>query len=158
MEAFTDFYYRILKTFQKHNLLYLIVGGYATNFHGVIRSTIDLDIWIDRKENNLVKLYNSFLHLEYSKESSHKAIEAFKMEHKIKIPFEDNLVEIIDDSICKMDFDKVYENRIERNIDDLRFKIISLDDLITLKSKSNRYRDLLDAKELYKFSDKKDGI
>ena len=34
----------------------MIVGGYATNYHGVIRSTIDLDLWVDIKENNLEKL------------------------------------------------------------------------------------------------------
>ena len=34
----------------------MIVGGYATNYHGVIRATIDLDLWVDIKENNLEKL------------------------------------------------------------------------------------------------------
>lgn len=155
METFTDFYYRILKTFQKHRLLYLIVGGYATNFHGVIRSTIDLDLWVDKKENNLKNLYNSFLNLDYSKESCHNAVEAFRNEHKIKIPLKDNLVEIVDDFICKMNFDEVYENRVESNINDLRFKVISLEDLITMKSKSNRYRDLSDVEELSKLNMKK---
>ena len=49
-------YYNILQALNQCNVRYMIVGGYATNYHGVIRSTIDLDLWVDIKENNLEKL------------------------------------------------------------------------------------------------------
>jgi hypothetical protein len=35
---------------------YLIVGGYAVGYYGNPRYTKDLDVWIDRKENNAKRL------------------------------------------------------------------------------------------------------
>ena len=36
----------------KHNVLYIMVGGFATTFHGFNRATQDMDLWIkDTLEN-----------------------------------------------------------------------------------------------------------
>lgn len=35
---------------------YLIIGGYAVNFHGYPRYTKDIDIWIHSTSNNIGKL------------------------------------------------------------------------------------------------------
>ena len=126
----------------------MVIGGFATNFHGVIRSTLDLDIWVDKKHDNLENLFKSFVFLGYSQINCRQAVEAFSNDHIIKIPFEDNLIEIMDDLITKMNFDKVYMNRNESRVNDFTFNVIGIDDLIAMKSKTNRYRDLLDVKEL----------
>src|SRR6056297_1314808 len=156
MEIFPPFYKRILKAFEEHDLRYLIVGGYASTFYGVIRSTFDLDLWVDNEANNLEKLYQSFLYLNYKEEDSKQALEAFKKNHMIKLPDEDDLVEIMDDVVCRLDFNKAYERRTEQRMNDLHYHIISLEDLIEMKSGSNRYRDLSDAEELKKFRDGED--
>lgn len=40
------------KLLNKHNTLYIMVGGFATTFHGFDRLTADLDLWIkDTPEN-----------------------------------------------------------------------------------------------------------
>jgi hypothetical protein len=155
MEIFPPFYKQILKAFEDQTLRYMIVGGYASTFHGVIRSTFDLDLWVDNTTNNLEKLYQSFLYLNYNEEDSEQAIEAFKNNHMIKLPDENDLVEIMDDAVCRLDFDKAYARRTEQRTNDLKYHIISLDDLIQMKSGSNRYRDLSDAEELKKFRDGK---
>jgi len=69
MGLFPHFYHTILQAFEHHHLRYLIVGGYATNFYGVIRSTIDLDLWVDRKEENMERMYRAFLSLDYEQGS-----------------------------------------------------------------------------------------
>jgi predicted nucleotidyltransferase len=148
MELFPDFYNKILCAFEKNHVRYLIIGGFATNFHGVIRSTLDMDLWVDNKKDNLKQLYHSLISLEYSENSCQQAIEAFKNNHLIKIFQEENLVELLDDFITKMDFDSAYSNRISRTTGHFMFHIIGLEDLIAMKSKTNRYRDLLDIKEL----------
>lgn len=35
-----------------HKVKFIIVGGYAVGFHGYIRATGDIDIWIDPTVNN----------------------------------------------------------------------------------------------------------
>ena len=148
MEIFPVFYKKILESFDEFHLRYLIIGGFATNFHGVIRTTLDMDLWVDKKGNNLDNLFESFISLGYSEESCKQAVDAFTTNHMIKIPFEDNLVEIMDDFITKMDFDRTYENRVVMELGSFYYYVIGMEDLITMKSKTNRYRDLLDVKEL----------
>lgn len=158
MEIFPVFYKKILKAFEKYNLRYLIIGGYATTFHGVIRSTLDLDLWVDSKKDNREKLFKSLNSLEYSENSCRQAVEAFKKDHMIKIPYKVDLIEIMDDFITKMDFDTAYKNRIEQKDSNLTFHVIGIQDLITMKLKTNRYRDLIDAKELKEISDEKNSF
>jgi hypothetical protein len=132
----------------------MIVGGYATNYHGVIRSTIDLDLWVDIKENNLENLFHTFINMGYNQSSCEEAITALRKDHLIKIPLDHDLVEIMDDHIIRMDFDQAYENRVERNIDNLAINIIGLDELIAAKLQSNRYQDLDDADKLKEYRDR----
>ncbi|MBS3776937.1 MAG: hypothetical protein KGY70_17195, partial [Bacteroidales bacterium] len=66
MKELGRLYYNVLQALDRCNVKYLIVGGFATNFHGVIRSTIDLDLWVDKKENNLEKLFHAFIRMGYN--------------------------------------------------------------------------------------------
>jgi hypothetical protein len=38
--------FRFLEALQKHKVDYLLIGGYAVNFHGHQRPASDLDIWL----------------------------------------------------------------------------------------------------------------
>ena len=44
-----------LKDMQLVGVVYMLVGGFAVAFHGYIRATIDLDLWIKDEEENLEK-------------------------------------------------------------------------------------------------------
>src|ERR1035437_7919103 len=41
-----------LKLLNSHEVGYLVVGGYAVNYHGYPRGTGDIDIWIDMNPRN----------------------------------------------------------------------------------------------------------
>jgi len=45
-----------VKLLNKHQVDYMVVGGYALAFHGKPRHTGDLDIWINSAETNAEKL------------------------------------------------------------------------------------------------------
>jgi hypothetical protein len=51
-QDFEDF----VKLLNKHQVDYMVVGGYALAFHGKPRHTGDLDIWINSSETNAEKL------------------------------------------------------------------------------------------------------
>ena len=51
-QDFEDF----VKLLNKHQVDYMVVGGYALAFHGKPRHTGDLDIWINSLETNAEKL------------------------------------------------------------------------------------------------------
>ena len=45
-----------LQLLDKHDVDYLLVGGYAVILNGYVRSTGDLDLWVNKTDNNYSKL------------------------------------------------------------------------------------------------------
>lgn len=40
------FFLAFLTAMQKHNVRYMLIGGLAVTFHGHIRNTLDMEIWL----------------------------------------------------------------------------------------------------------------
>jgi hypothetical protein len=53
------------KTLNQNDVRYIMVGGFATRFHGFNRSTDDLDMWLEDTIENRRNLRKSFLALGY---------------------------------------------------------------------------------------------
>lgn len=51
-EVFKDF----LKLLEKHDVEYLLIGGYAVAYHGYPRATADLDVFIAVNPDNAAKI------------------------------------------------------------------------------------------------------
>ena len=47
---------------------FLLIGGYAVNYHGYGRPTGDLDIWLRPDNDNKLKAISAFYFLEFKKE------------------------------------------------------------------------------------------
>ena len=52
----TDELMRVLASFEKAGLDYVVVGGVALNLHGLVRATEDLDVFIRPTEENIENL------------------------------------------------------------------------------------------------------
>ena len=61
---------RFLKVLNENKVRYIMVGGFATRFHGFNRSTDDLDMWLDDTIENRKTLRTSFSELGYGDFSS----------------------------------------------------------------------------------------
>lgn len=136
-----------LELLKKHKVDFLLVGGYAVVLHGFIRSTGDMDLWIERTENNynkLKKVYLDFCAPIFPEEefSNHEfnvwgiGVEPSKIEILTKV---DGLA-----------FNESYKKRKYFKIDKLRIPYIDFDDLIKNKLASGRYKDLADIEQLNK--------
>ena len=55
-QDFQDF----IDSLNKSKVEYILVGGYAVVLHGYIRSTGDMDIWVNKTASNYQKLRNAF--------------------------------------------------------------------------------------------------
>jgi hypothetical protein len=51
----------VFKSFQRHKVRYVVIGGIASVLHGVPRATFDLDILIEATPENTRRLLNSLL-------------------------------------------------------------------------------------------------
>jgi hypothetical protein len=61
---------RFWKALNDNNVLYIMVGGFATRFHGFNRNTDDLDMWLEDTIENRKNLRRSFSELGYGDFSS----------------------------------------------------------------------------------------
>ncbi len=49
----------LLRLFEKNDVDYMVVGGYAVAFHGYPRFTKDIDVWFRLDANNIDRLKNA---------------------------------------------------------------------------------------------------
>src|SRR5579863_5117071 len=65
MDMLDDELLRFWKTLNNNNVRYIMVGGFATRFHGFNRSTDDLDMWLEDTLVNRKNLRKAFNQLGY---------------------------------------------------------------------------------------------
>ena len=146
----------------KYSVRMILVGGSAVNFHGYQRHSADVDFWIDTKEDNMKKLVNVFQDLGYDIEDFPAAVK--KQEQNISVKFSpvDFNLELITKFSVNKSFDDAYKDADQKVIKGnkvLKWNIISFDDLITSKIKSDRPKDLLDVQQLKRIKkDKENNI
>jgi hypothetical protein len=70
MDVLNDELLRFWKALNENKVRYIMVGGFATRFHGFNRSTDDLDMWLEDTVENRKNLRTSFSELGYGDYSS----------------------------------------------------------------------------------------
>jgi hypothetical protein len=63
-----EFSINFLASMQKHRVRYMLIGGVALIFHGVERTTHDMDIWLAPTNENRDLFYKVLLDLSYTEE------------------------------------------------------------------------------------------
>jgi Nucleotidyltransferase of unknown function (DUF6036) len=141
----------------KHNVRMLVVGGGAVSFHGYQRHSADVDFWIETTEENFKKLVVVFKEMGYEIEDFPKKVKNKEQNISIKFSPLDLNLELITNFSINKSFDDAYNDSIEVVVNEnkfLRWNILSLEDLITSKIKSNRPKDILDVQQLREINKK----
>ena len=163
------YYQEILASLYRKKIRYLIVGGLALNLHGVPRSTMDIDIIISTDPENVMELVGILRELGYlprlpvdpnliSDEATvsdwieNRNLKAFSFYHEAD-PFK--VVDIL--LAHPLDFDRSFNDRSTKTLDDMEIYLASIDDLIRMKSYSGRPQDLSDIRLLEKLKDHLEG-
>jgi len=147
-QDFEDF----VNLLNKHNVNYLIVGGYALAFHGKPRHTGDLDIWIEISNGNAGKMCNVLS--EFGMASLGMEKDDFLQKGAItQIGYPPLRIDILNE-IDGVDFKEAYDHKSIIDIDGLIINYIGLDDLIKNKTASGRSQDLTDVNALKKLKKK----
>jgi len=156
------FYEGVLKALNKKGVKYVVVGGIALNLHGVPRTTADLDLMVELKNENLKKIAATFKEI-YFKPKAPVAIEEFSdVKNLEKWNKEKNMevftfwnskkpYEEVDILIRNpISFEEADENKEIVEAGAVRIPIISIEHLIRLKELSNREQDRADIEALKK--------
>ena len=131
---------------QDHEVKYLLIGGYAVSFHGYVRATGDMDIWIKRENENAKKLMNVLESFGFKTENISPEL-FLKPENVIRMGVPPIRIELMN-SISGVEFSECYGNRVEEIWNGVKVNIISLDQLRKNKKASGRLKDLSDLEHL----------
>jgi hypothetical protein len=136
----------------------LMVGGGAVNFHGYQRHSADVDWWIDLSPENLERLLEVFQKMDYEIDEIPESVKKGEQNISLKFSPAGLYVELITRFSVNKSFDEAYEEAEITQINNepvIQWRVLSYEDLITSKIKSNRPKDLLDIQELQRINKKK---
>ncbi|MDB5284882.1 MAG: hypothetical protein JWO06_3957 [Bacteroidota bacterium] len=131
---------------------FLLVGGYAVIYHGYVRSTGDMDIWLRPTNENKEKFVKAMTRVDIHPDDL-LYIQAMDFTNVIVFHFGDPPERL--DFLTRMvgiDFDKAYEKRVFLKIGTYQVPVLHLDDLIVNKILSDRPKDKADVDELQKIN------
>jgi hypothetical protein len=135
----------VFRSFQKHDVKYVVIGGIAAVLYGVPRATFDLDILIQADPDNARRLLDALLDAGLGTASLTSADELLSNEITI---FKDRVRIDVQISSPGLRFQDAWRARNTMEYQGQAFYVISLQDLIRSKWAAGRDVDLEDARLL----------
>jgi hypothetical protein len=132
----------------KHDVRYLIVGGYAFSFHAEPRFTKDIDFFVDSSGDNPERLLRTLNEFGFGKLGLARK-DFLKSGQVVQLGVAPVRIDLMT-SISGMDFATAWKNRISGAFGAVRAYFISKLDLIKNKMATGRKQDLGDIEKLKK--------
>jgi predicted nucleotidyltransferase len=143
---FQDF----LRLLNEGEVKYLVIGGYAVAYHGYVRYTGDLDIFVELSPENAQKLVTALREFGFDLPKVKPAL--FLRKGKIiRMGYEPMRLEILNE-IDGVSFEECYRQRRVATLGGLRVNFIDIEKLLKNKRASRRAKDLADIEALNKSS------
>lgn len=135
----------VFKSFQKHEVKYVVIGGIAAVLHGVPRATFDLDILIEATPENAEALLTALLDAGLGTAALISTEDLLVNEITV---FKDRVRIDVQTSTPGLLFEDAWHDRVTMEYNDQEFYVVSRDDLIASKRAAGRDVDLKDVQLL----------
>ena len=151
MDILDDELLKFWRSLNHNNVRYIMVGGFATRFHGFNRNTEDLDVWLEDTTVNRKSLRKSFIELDYGDFPSLETMEFLPGWTSFNVG---NMIEL--DIMTKMKgledhtFDECLATASVADLDGVIVPFLHINQLIANKKAVNRPKDQIDVLELEK--------
>jgi predicted nucleotidyltransferase len=130
----------------EENVEYVVLGGHAVIAHGYLRTTGDIDIFVNPTLENAQKLLRALERYGYT--NGEFEIDDFTLvPNYLSFSRYDNYIDLMTFTVG-VTFDECYTNRMELEVEGVRVKFINLPELIRNKKALNRPQDLQDLDNL----------
>lgn len=147
MHIFNEDFKDFIELLNKHFVEYLLVGGYAVIIRGYSRSTGDMDVWVNKTEENYEKLFKSITEFGLPAAAIQKN-QFFSDQYDVfsfgKPPY---AIEVMT-AVKGLSFKIAYELSTIELIEELSVRVIHLNHLIDAKKAAGRNKDLNDLENL----------
>jgi len=145
---FTQDMKELIEAFEKHEVLYVLVGGYAVNFHGYVRSTQDIDFLVMPSKINAQNIMKALSDFGFGGAGIPQ--EYFEREGTaVHLGVEPNRIDLLT-TLQGVSNATIFDNIERVEFGGILLNMIAYDDLLAAKRQSQRPRDLADADELEK--------
>lgn len=151
MDILNDELLKFWGALNNNGVRYIMVGGFATRFHGFNRSTDDLDMWLEDSVVNRRSLRKSFVELGYGDFASLETMQFvpgwtnFYIGGGIELDIMTNMKGLEDIS-----FNECFEMASIADLEGVQVPFLHINHLIANKRIVNRPKDQVDVIELEK--------
>jgi hypothetical protein len=135
----------VFKSFQQHEVKYVVIGGIASILYGVPRATFDLDILVEATRDNAQRLLDALLDAGLGTAALTTAADILANEITI---FKDRVRVDVQTSTPGILFKDAWSRRKTVAYQGQEFSILSKEDLILSKRSAGRPVDLEDVRLL----------
>jgi hypothetical protein len=145
MEVQPDFR-DLLELFNRHQVEFMLVGGYALAFHGVPRYTGDMDVFVRVSAKNAMRIMAALN--EFGFGSAGLTTEDFLKENVVvQLGVPPVRVDIVT-SLTGISWEEAYSNKVEGNYGNVPVFYIGRQEFISNKKAAGRHKDLADLEAL----------
>jgi hypothetical protein len=135
-----------LRLLNAHKVEYLLIGGYAVNYHGYPRATADMDIWVAVHPDNAGRIVAALKDFGFDLPDLSPGL-FLRPWQIIRLGVPPIRIEIAT-AISGVDFSESYAQRVEDALDGVPVTLIDLEHLKRNKKASGRHQDLADLENL----------
>lgn len=145
MDVLDEGLLRFWKVLNNHSVKYIMVGGFATRFHGFNRSTDDLDIWLYDTLENRKNLRKAFNELKYGDFPSLETMQfvpgwtSFYIDNEIELDIMTTMKGLED-----LSFLECLEIASIADLEGTKIPFLHINQLIENKKAVNRPKDQID--------------
>ena len=149
MDVFDEEILKFWKALQFNNVQYILIGGYAVNFHGYQRFTSDLDIWINDTISNRQNLRKAFLECDMGDYPMVEYMQFvagwtdFHLNNGLHLDILTSMKGLED-----FTFEECLSMASVADIEDVIIPFLHINQLITNKNQTDRPKDRLDVEVL----------
>ncbi|MBI4870058.1 MAG: nucleotidyltransferase [Candidatus Riflebacteria bacterium] len=136
----------MLSAFCAEGVEFVVVGGYAIAAHGRPRSTGDIDLFVRASAANAERVWRALK--RFGAPLAGVSVRDFEDPDLIfQIGVEPCRIDVIT-SISGVDFESVWDRRIQFEVEGIVVPVIGREDLVANKRASGRHKDLADVEML----------
>jgi hypothetical protein len=135
MSFFSRVHERLLRKLLSNNVDFVLIGGHAAIYHGVRRTTSDLDVLVRPTEENGQRILQAFKDLALDVEAL--TVQDFTVNQVFSFGFEPDRVDIINYAKGVL-LEDIFAHAKAIKVDNLIFKIIDIRDLLANKENLDR--------------------
>lgn len=144
MDANSDTFLSLWKAFNDYEVKYILVGGFATNFHGYQRYTGDVDIFIKDDLDNRKKIrqaYKAYCDIDFEGFERIQFVPGwidFPLLNGIRLDIMTTMVGV------NVSFDECFKAAMVVEVNEIKIPVLNIHHLIANKKAVGREKDQLD--------------